>query len=60
MIKEMLKTINDALIKGEMTFDTAYKLLKSLSAITGKTYRILNRRVVYSEYGRYYDAWANA
>lgn len=60
MIKEMIKTINGALINGEMTINTAEKILKSLSAMTNKRYRILNRRVTYIENGRYYDAWAAA
>ena len=55
----MINTINEALYNGEMTFDTAEKLLKSLSSLTSKQYSILNRRVVYIENNCYHDAYVN-
>lgn len=60
MIKEMISTINNALYNNEMTFDVARELLKSLSIMTGKEYSILNRRVVYKEYGEFHDAYTYA
>ena len=60
MIKEMLLTINHAMLNGEMSVFCAKKLLESLSLLTGKKYYILKKRVVYKEEDHVFDAWANA
>ena len=60
MIKEMLLTINHAMLNDEMSVFCAKKLLESLSLLTGKKYFILKKRVVYKEEDHIFDAWANA
>ena len=60
MIKEMIKELNIAMHNGSISFDVVKKLCEQLSKLTGKNYSIINRRVVYIEYGKYHDAWANA
>lgn len=60
MLKEMFYTINHALADGEMTIECAYNLLKSISLLTGKEYKIIKKRVAYMEDEHIYDAWANA
>ena len=60
MIKEMFYTINHAMQDGEMSIECAKALLKSISVLTGKEYKIIRRRVAYEENGQIHDAWANA
>lgn len=60
MIKNMLLTINHAMINGDMSIECAKMLLKEISIITGKKYIIIRKRVAYEENGHFHDAWANA
>jgi hypothetical protein len=60
MIKEMISVMNEAMYKGDITFDTVTKLCAELSKLTGKKYSILNKRVVIDlGNGHYKDAWVN-
>lgn len=60
MIKEMINELNNAMYNNEITFDCVTNLLKQLSKLTGKEYKILSKRVVYVENNKFYDAWVNA
>ena len=59
MIKLLISKINKNLYLGQMTKDAAYDILKCLSILTNKKYRILNSRVVYEENNKLYDAFVN-
>lgn len=60
MIKNMISIINHGMYNNELSIECAKMLIEELSALTGKKYSILRKRVVYKENGQFHDAWANA
>lgn len=58
MYKDLISKINKNLYSGAMTPDAALDILKCLSVLTGKTYRILNLRVVFEKDNEFFDEYA--
>ena len=60
MIKEMINELNKAMYDGKITFDVVESLCNQLSKLTGKDYRIINKRFCYKEYDKFHYAYTNA